>query len=202
MSGAAVVDDARWNGNIHHHPVILAALAVPCGRVLDVGCGEGILTRSLRARSVVGIDMHAPSIQLARSTPSDIEWIVGDALTHPFEPSSFDAIVGVSMLHHVDPVVALRRFASLLCPGGVLAFVGVARSRYPRDLPRDGVATIAARLHRLNNTYWEHSAPMMWPPPLTFAQTKNMLDDTLPGVRFRRHLMFRYSFVWTKPLGT
>jgi 2-polyprenyl-3-methyl-5-hydroxy-6-metoxy-1,4-benzoquinol methylase len=55
---------ARWNHNIHYHPRIVAA--VPSGaRVLDVGCGEGMLTRELavRAGSVLGIDIDAPSIE-------------------------------------------------------------------------------------------------------------------------------------------
>jgi len=39
--------DAGWNHNIHYHPMILGALGSGRDRVLDVGCGEGILAREL-----------------------------------------------------------------------------------------------------------------------------------------------------------
>lgn len=46
---------------------------------------------------------------------------------------------------------------------------------------------------------WEHSAPMCWPPPLTYAQMKSLSGKVLPGSRYRRHLLNRYSLVWSKP---
>jgi predicted TPR repeat methyltransferase len=37
-----------WNHNLHYHPVILRAIPRECTYALDVGCGEGVLTRRLR----------------------------------------------------------------------------------------------------------------------------------------------------------
>jgi len=52
------IDAGRWNHNIHYHPMILGALGSGRSRVLDVGCGEGILARELlRVRSRDG---HRP----------------------------------------------------------------------------------------------------------------------------------------------
>jgi len=39
----------------------------------------------------------------------------------------------------------------------------------------------------------------MWPPPLTYAQVNALTTAVLPGATFRRHTLWRYSIVWTKP---
>ena len=194
---------SRWNHNIHYHPVILGALGKGCGRVLEVGCGEGILARELRrvCEQVAAIDLHAASIDLARrSDPiGEIEYVVGDFVTHPFGPASFDAVVSVGALHHMDSRVALERMRQLLRPAGTLAVVGLARSRFPADLPLDLAAVLANLAYRARKGYWEHSAPTLWPPPATYLDMRRLADQQLPGVRYRRHLLWRYSLVWTKP---
>jgi 2-polyprenyl-3-methyl-5-hydroxy-6-metoxy-1,4-benzoquinol methylase len=193
----------RWNHNLHYHPVILNAVPDGCERALDVGCGEGILARQLShvVRHVSAIDRDEPSLDLARRHPASagIEYLLGDFLTYPLEPTSFDLVVSVAALHHMDTAVVLDRMRRLLRPGGILAVVGLARSRYPADLPRDAVATVVGLLHRATKTYWEHSAPTVWPPPETFAGMRRLARELLPGVRYRRHLLWRYSLIWTKP---
>lgn len=195
----------RWNHNIHYHPVILGALGAKRGRVLDVGCGEGILTRELLplAGHVTAIDLDPPSVALARqATPGgEIEYLAGDFLTHPFPPASFDAIVSVAALHHMDAGAALARMRRLLAPGGTLAIVGLARGRMPADLALDLVAAVVNLAHTTRKGYWEHSAPTVWPPPATYADMRRIAARELPGVRYRRHLLWRYSLIWTKPAG-
>jgi 2-polyprenyl-3-methyl-5-hydroxy-6-metoxy-1,4-benzoquinol methylase len=192
-----------WNHNLHYHPLILNAVPDGCQRALDVGCGEGILARQLRqlAPHVSAIDLHHPSILLARQHDDGdgIDYLVGDFLTYPFEPASFDLIASVAALHHMDARVALGRMRTLLRPGGRLAIIGLARSRYPADLPRDAAATVASLLHKATKGYWEISAPIVWPPPETYAGMRRLAAELLPGVRYRRHLLWRYSLVWTKP---
>ena len=194
-----------WNHNIHYHPLILGAVPSTAGRVLDVGCGEGTLTRELgpRVADVTGIDVDAPSIDLARRTTTarNVTYVQSDVLAAPFRPESFDAIVSVAALHHLDMEDGLTQMVRLLRPGGVLAVVGLARSRRVLDVPRDLFAAIGTRVLRRRRTYWEHSAPMVWPPPETFAGCRRIVGSTLPGVRYRRHLLWRYSLVWTKPSG-
>jgi 2-polyprenyl-3-methyl-5-hydroxy-6-metoxy-1,4-benzoquinol methylase len=192
---------ARWNHNIHYHRLILENLPVAADRALDVGCGDGTLARELRRQvpHVVGIDRHEPSIHLARDH-DDIEYVVGDFLTHPFEPSSFDVVVAVASLHHMDMTAGLRRMRELVRPGGLVAVIGLARERQPLDLPRD-VAGLVVH-HSLKRTRtrqeWEHSSPIVWPPPLTYPQVRRLAADELPGVRYRRHLLWRYSLLWTQ----
>jgi 2-polyprenyl-3-methyl-5-hydroxy-6-metoxy-1,4-benzoquinol methylase len=199
-----VATDA-WNHNIHYHSLILRQLPPDCRSVLDVGCGEGLLARKLSrvVPDVMAIDLDAPTIALARqqTDAGHVEYVVGDFLTYSFEPASFDAILSVAALHHMGTAVALRRMQELLRPGGTLAVVGLARSRYPADLAWDLAGAIGTRLHKLTKTYWETSAPKIWPPPDTFGQTRGVVRTTLAGARYRRHILWRYSLVWTKPAG-
>jgi 2-polyprenyl-3-methyl-5-hydroxy-6-metoxy-1,4-benzoquinol methylase len=171
--------------------------------VLEVGCGEGLLARELAraARRVTAVDLDAPSLEVARreAAAPNVEYLLADFLAHPFEPASFDAVISVALLHHVDAATGLARMRELLRPGGTLALVGLARSRTPTDFAVDLGAAVGTRLHQLTKTYWEHSAPRVWPPPETYGGMRRVAERVLPGARYRRHLLWRYSLVWSKP---
>jgi SAM-dependent methyltransferase len=84
-----------------------------------------------------------------------IKYVRGDVLDHPFEPGSFDAIVSVATLHHMDTALGLRRLANLVRPGGVVAVVGIGRPRVVEDLPWQIAGTIASRYHRVSKKLWD-----------------------------------------------
>lgn len=198
----SVPDSERWNGNIHYHGVLVDAVA-GAERVLEVGCGEGMLARRLRAggAEVTGIDLDESGIGLAKeqSPDGEVTYVQGDFLTYPFEPGSFDGIVSVATLHHMDEAAALARMRELLRPGGTVAVVGLARDTLPEAVPW-AVAAIATRSwYRFSRTEWGHPSPIVWPPPRTYRQVRRIAGNVLPGSRFRRHAMWRYSIVWTKP---
>jgi 2-polyprenyl-3-methyl-5-hydroxy-6-metoxy-1,4-benzoquinol methylase len=198
-----VPDAARWNHNVHYHSLIRAAVGADAERVVDVGCGEGLLTRQLRqlVPNVVGIDADPGSIDLARQQDPDglIDYRCADFLTHRLSPGSFDAVTCVAALHHMGPVAALTGMAGLLRPGGVLIVVGCASSRLPADLPWELAAVLTHRLLRLSRAEWHQPAPTCWPPPHTHAQIRRLARRVLPGARYRRHLLWRYSLTWIKP---
>jgi SAM-dependent methyltransferase len=193
----------RWNHNLHYHRVILAAVPDGARRSLDVGCGVGMLARDLRrvVPHVTAIDRDAASIDAARREDggTGIDYVVGDFMTHPFASGSFDHIASIAALHHMDAAAALERMRELLAPGGTLAVVGLARPRYPADLPFTAAGAIGHRVLALRRCYWEHSAPRLWPPPDSFGETRRLARRVLPGARYRRRLLWRYSLVWTKP---
>ena len=59
-----------WNHNLHYHRVVIDVISPDCRRMLDIGCGQGALTRTLRAHAaeVAGLDRDKRSIELARCT--------------------------------------------------------------------------------------------------------------------------------------
>ncbi len=194
-----------WNANSHYHDLVLASLGSDASRVLEVGCGEGLLSAELLENGVahvVALDADRAVLERARARHEGrgIEWALGDIHTVSLEPESFDAVVSVAALHHMDAAQSLSRFAELVRPGGTVVVIGLAAYSW-WDIPLECVA-IGARLV-LGVTYkrWDHSAPECWPPPLTYSEMKALSTRVLPGVRYRRHLLGRYSLVWRKPQG-
>jgi len=116
--------------------VIVGTIAADCRSALDVGCGQGTLTRRLRqlVPEVAGIDRDARSIDLARARAAeqfpDISYTHGDFLTEPIAPERVDLITAVASLHHMDAETALARMAAALRPGGKLVVIGLARARH------------------------------------------------------------------------
>ena len=148
------------------------------------------------------VTVDEPSVELARRyAGSDVEYIVGDFLSYPFPSGSFDLVASVAALHHMDTALALDRMRGLVRPGGQLVVLGLARSSYPADLPHELAAAAMHRLHRLTKPHWEHSAPKVWRPPQTYREVRRRAGEMLPGVRYRRHALWRYSLTWTKPRG-
>jgi SAM-dependent methyltransferase len=107
-------------------------LRVPAaGRVLEVACGTGIVTKRLRAAlppdaTLVATDLNEPMIayaRVARGLGSGVEWRQADAQALPFTEAAFDAVVCQFGLMFVpDKGLALREAHRVLTPGGVLAF--------------------------------------------------------------------------------
>jgi 2-polyprenyl-3-methyl-5-hydroxy-6-metoxy-1,4-benzoquinol methylase len=192
-----------WNANTHYHGVVLAALSTDVSRVLDVGCGDGMLAADLVEAGVpcvVGLDVDRPVLDraCARHEGRGIEWVHGDLLDVALEPESFDAVVSVAALHHMDAGPALTRCAELVRPGGTVVVVGLAANEWS-DVPLAAIAVTSRFALGIVRRRWSHSAPQCWPPPLTYREIRELSARVLPGVRYRRHLLGRYTLVWRKP---
>jgi SAM-dependent methyltransferase len=193
-----------WNHNIHYYPIVLRSVPDWAGRALDVGCGEGLLAQELRALvpQVVGIDRDEGSVTRARTRfPLGAHYVLGDFMAYPFEPASFDFISSVASLHHMDESAALDRMRALLRPGGRLVVIGLARSSWPRDGVVDVAGMVANHAHKRSKAEVEDGSPKIWPPPHTYRQTRRLALRALPGARYRRHLLWRYSLVWTNSMA-
>jgi SAM-dependent methyltransferase len=107
----------------------LLKLAVPRGGlVLELGCGNGKITRDLapHAERIDAIDISRLMLEKARAMPggdhSAIRWILGRAEDAPFEGPYALALAGAS-LHWMDWEIVLPRVAQRLTPGAVLAMI-------------------------------------------------------------------------------
>ena len=99
----------------------------PGERVLDVGCGTGIVARLVRERTgpattITGIDLNDEMLGVARSVAPDIAWLAGNATALPFPPGSFDLVVCQQSLQFFpDRPAAAREMHRVLAAGGRLA---------------------------------------------------------------------------------
>jgi SAM-dependent methyltransferase len=106
--------------------VVAAAGAGTRRRVLDVGCGRGLLLREFRRHGweVQGTELSAPAASYGRDVLG-LPVAIGSLETLAFPAHHFDAVTVWHVLEHLpDPRVLLAEVDRILKPGGVL-FIGV-----------------------------------------------------------------------------
>jgi SAM-dependent methyltransferase len=192
-----------WNHNTHYHPLALRHVRAGT-RALDVGSGEGLLTRRVvgaGAAGATGLDTDpAETARATQAAAGDerLHYVTGDVLTAPLDEHGYDLVTCVATLHHLDLDAGLRRLRALTAPGGHAVVVGLARAGSPTDLALSLAGVPAAVVARRLRGEWEHGSPIT-EPRTTYAEVREAARRHLPGARWRRHLYWRYSLTWQAP---
>jgi 2-polyprenyl-6-hydroxyphenyl methylase/3-demethylubiquinone-9 3-methyltransferase len=102
-------------------------------RVLDVGCGGGLVTELLATRGArvtsVDIALHALRAGQAHLAAHNGTWVQASAQELPFADGSFDVVTCTDVLVHVpDPAAALRECARVLTHNGTLWLSAISKT--------------------------------------------------------------------------
>ncbi|MDA8369099.1 MAG: class I SAM-dependent methyltransferase [Nocardiopsaceae bacterium] len=195
-----------WNHNSAYHGRILRVAERLGGRVLDVGCGEGLLVQRLAPVSehVTGIDTDTAALATAKTRTTgrgNVTLVSADFLTAEtaeLEPESFDLVVFVAVIHHMDLTAALAKARTLLRPGGELFAVGLSANKTALDWVVSGLVLPVVRV--LGLLYREWSPPLVTAEPREdLARIRAVAQRTIPGARIRRGLYYRYLLRWRRP---
>jgi ubiquinone/menaquinone biosynthesis C-methylase UbiE len=129
---------ATAEDEIEARDTYLGLLGIADGeRVLDAGCGSGVVTREIARRvgpggRVVGLDLSPALLAVARELADRaglgerIEFRAGSVLELPFPDGAFDAVLGVTVLSHVPGGFAgVAELARVVRPGGRLGIFDI-----------------------------------------------------------------------------
>ena len=108
----------------------------PTDRLLDVGCGTGILARAAAERvpegTVTGLDQNDGMLSVARRSDAAVTWRHGSAEALPFPDESFDHVFSqFALMFFADKAAGLREMRRVLRPGGsatIATWADVAKS--------------------------------------------------------------------------
>jgi SAM-dependent methyltransferase len=112
--------DSYWR---FHRDQFLRLLPPPGRQTVDIGCGEGRLTRHLKAigHSIIGIDSSPSLIAAARAADPAMDVRLADAAALPLGNASADLAVAFMSLHDIGPMAeAVREIGRVLAPAGRL----------------------------------------------------------------------------------
>lgn len=210
----APFNDDGWNHNNHYHDFLLNQLPPHIDHALEIGCGQGAFARLLaeRADHVTALDLSPEMIRIAREQSAaylNISLEVGDVMARELPADHFDCIASVATLHHLPLAPVLTKLKASLRPGSVLLVLDLYQSDGWKDYLNDGRAVLLHLWLRLTKPRGEKPSPearAAWEAHgkhdvyLTVAQVRQVCAKVLPGARVTRHLLWRYSIVWKKPV--
>ena len=112
----------RWNRRVE-----MLTKSLNSGmKVLEIGCGTGFFTKEIVKKTIqlTAIDISPELVAVAKRSilNSNVTFIIENAYQMTFDEQTFDAVIGSSVLHHLDVNPALKEFYRVLKPGGYIAF--------------------------------------------------------------------------------
>jgi ubiquinone/menaquinone biosynthesis C-methylase UbiE len=160
---------------------LVEAIGETAGRVLDVGCGPGIVTSALAegAQEVVALDLIPQMLEQARERcakagRTNVVFKEGSATALPFADATFDAVVTRLSFHHfAEPNVALKEMLRVLRRGGILTIADVVSSEEPDKSELQNAIEVLRDPSHVRMLPGENSASFarvrIWTPYVTFG---------------------------------
>ncbi len=177
---------------------LVLSLLPPTGRVLDLGCGTGRLTRELAARGqTFGLDAASAMLEEARRI-EPLPFTQGDAFRLPFAEGTFDGLSALRLVFHFqDLIPLLSEMCRVVKPGGSVVFdtyTWSPRAWRPLDPQKWGggvfihsPAVVAGAAERTGLAVGEQSHAFLFSPyiyrrlPLPAVKLLDRIDGHLPA---------------------
>ena len=158
------------------------------------------------------MDLSPRMIEAARSKDHpNIEYLVADAASWGFPNERFDCAAWIATLHHLLLGSMLAKMRDALKPGGTLLLLDLYRACTATGRVVGALAAPASKAIRLARTgslverqvpelqkAWEEHGKVDTYP--TLAAVRRACETELRSGVVRRHLLWRYTVVWRKPL--
>lgn len=195
-----------WNHNVAFHGELVADAGLRGGRVLDVGCGDGLLVHRLAGvcDEVVGIEKDPAAARRAawRTAGCSRATIRRADVLDPRTRTGlgvFQTVICVAVVHHLPLGTGLRAVSELVAPGGRLLVVGLAANRSAWDWTLSALSALpiwaASRWHRETRDIGVPVAQARQ----SLGQIRAVAGSLLPGARVRRRFYYRYTLTWDRP---
>lgn len=162
----------------------VAASAPADARILEVGCGPGLLSIELASRhdlAVTGLDLDPAMIERAETNAGrsaalggrQPTFVVADVAALPFDDASFERVVSTFSMHHwSDKTRAMEEIARVLVPGG-RALIWDLR---PGALPFHPTVHDEAEVAPQSSLTMANVADWRWPGRFTFARRIELVN--------------------------
>lgn len=210
----ALLDDEGWTTNNHYHEFLLKQIPENCENALEIGCGTGAFARRLAQRCgrVTALDLSPEMIRVARERSrqfENLEFELADAMTWDFPKSHFGFVCTIATLHHLDQRELLPKIKDALKPKGILVILDLVQSATVVERMLDviglGVSNALRLIHNgrlqpspaVRKAWEQHGQHDHY---VTIQQMRALANEILPGSSVKRHLLWRYTLVYQKPL--
>lgn len=195
-----------WNHNTAFHDELVADAKKRGGRMLDIGCGDGLLIQRLapHVQEVVGIDPDPEIIARAHTrlaSMPNVLLIEGDFLTipPPVQEKRFDTIICVATLHHMDLRAALLKIRQFLAPGGRLLVIGLSANKTFLDYLLSGLFVFPIRIMDRIHGGMQDIGVRLADPKESLSEIRRVANEVLPVSVARRRFYYRYLLYWDNP---
>jgi 2-polyprenyl-3-methyl-5-hydroxy-6-metoxy-1,4-benzoquinol methylase len=110
--------------SVHEHLNIAVEKGVGVGKILEVGCGSGWLLSRLQSpqRELYGMDISGSAARIAKVHATEASTCAANATTLPFKSNSFDWLICLEVLEHIEGDEVIKECLRVLKPGGKALF--------------------------------------------------------------------------------